>query len=124
MVNKKRKYRDIKFNTLIVNIDIIGCSAHLRTGNNKTIGSCIWEIENKKDMYISDFGIEDKYQGKGYGNFLARVVIDLAKLYHLKSVYLTDGAIPEGFWQRLGFKTKFLYKNKVKVDTGYVELKL
>jgi len=123
MISKKRKYRDIKFTRLVVNIDIIGCSAHLRN-NNKTIGSCKWEIQNKGDMYISDFGIEDKYQGKGYGNFLARIVIDLAKLYHLKTIYLIDGAIPEGFWQQLGFKTKFLYKNKVKVDTGNVELKL
>jgi len=106
MVSKKRKYRDVKFSTLVVNIDIIGCSARLRTGNGKTIGSCTWEIQNKTDMYISDFGIESKYQGEGYGNFLARIVIDLAKLYHLKTIYLTDGASLEGFWQRLGFKDK------------------
>lgn len=125
MVNKKKRYRKVKFTSLMVNIDIIGCSAYLRTGNNKTIGSCTWSI-NKEEltMYVSDFGIENEYQSKGYGNFLARIIIDLARLYHLKSITLTNGSTLENFWQRLEFKTKFVRRNKAYIDTGHLVLKL
>ena len=80
------------------------------------IGSSKYNINKKNnDMFISDFNINGPYQGKGYGSLLARAIIDLAKLYHLKTISLTDGANPEGFWQIIGFKEKRIKKGTVRL---------
>ena len=69
------------------------------------IGSTQYDINKKnKDMFIRDFNINGPYQGKGYGSLLARAIVDLVRLYHLKTISLTDGANPEGFWQIIGFR--------------------
>jgi GNAT superfamily N-acetyltransferase len=117
MVNKRKRFRDVKFPSLRIELDIVGGSIYLKTGNNKDIGSSEWTVNKEgRDMKISNFGIESKYQGKGYGHFMARILIDLARLYHCKTITLVDGASLEGFWQSLGFKDKR--------GCGYVVLKL
>ena len=69
------------------------------------IGGCNFEIDKKrKNMIIKDFDIFYPYQGKGYGSLFARILIALAKMYHLKTSTLTDGASLKGFWKRLGWK--------------------
>lgn len=102
---KNKKFRDIDFGKLIVRLDFNSSIIYLETANHKLVGSSEWLIDKKEtDMYILDFEIEPSYRGKGYGNFLARVLIDLARLYHLKTITLIDGSTLTGFWQRLGFK--------------------
>ena len=98
-------FRDIDFSKLVIRLDISENFVYLETANDRFIGSSEWKIDKEDmDMYISDFDITPRYRDKGYGNFLARVLIDLAKLYHLKTVSLIDGSTLKGFWQKLGFK--------------------
>lgn len=102
---KNKKFRDIEFGKLIVRLDFNNSIIYLETANHKLVGSSEWFIDKKEvDMFVSDFGIESRYRGKGYGNFLARILIDLARLYHLKTITLIDGSTLKGFWQHLGFK--------------------
>jgi len=93
------------YNKLIIKIDIDMHFISLETANHKLITSGeYWMDKDKKDMFISDFRTVKEYRNKGYGTFLARVFIDLARLYRCKAVNLTDGSTLEGFWQRLGFE--------------------
>jgi len=113
MVLNKKRYKDIKRKLrkvtarsimILYNIEENGVSIF---EDGILIGNSKYDINKKnKDMFISDFDINGPYQGKGYGSLLARVIIDLAKLYHMKTISLIDGASPEGFWQIIGFKNK------------------
>ena len=69
------------------------------------VGEYRYEINRRtRDLHIEDFSIEDMCRGKGYGSYLGRTIIVLAKLYHCKTSSLVDGSSLEGFWQRLGYK--------------------
>ena len=112
---RKRKLRKIEARSIMIlyNIEENGVSIF---EDGILIGNSKYDINKKnKDMFISDFDINGPYQGKGYGSLLARAIIDLARLYHLKTISLTDGASPEGFWQIIGFKEKRIKKGTVRL---------
>ena len=100
---RKKKLRRITARSIIIILDIEQSGATIYEDGIK-IGECKFEIDKKrKNMIIKDFDIFYPYQGKGYGSLFARILIALAKMYHLKSSTLTDGASLNGFWQRLGW---------------------
>jgi predicted acetyltransferase len=97
--------KEINFNKVRVEIDLLGNFISLETINHRLIASSEWALDSKNDdMYISDFKVVERYRGKGYGSFLARIIFGLARLYKVDTVSLIDGSSLEGFWQRLGFK--------------------
>ena len=123
MVLNKKRYKDIKRKLRKVTARSIMILYNIEESevnifeDGILIGNSKYDINKKnKDMFISDFDINGPYQGKGYGSLLARAIIDLAKLYHLKTISLTDGASLEGFWQIMGFK------NKDRLKRGTVRL--
>jgi len=125
MVLNKKRYKDIKRKLRKVTARSIMILYNIEESevnifeDGILIGNSKYEINKKnKDMFISDFDINSLYQGKGYGSLLARVIIDLAKLYHLKTISLIDGANPEGFWQIMGFKRN----SRMKKGTVRLEL--
>ena len=115
---RKRKLRKIEARSIMIlyNIEENGVSIF---EDGILIGSSKYDINKKnKDMFISDFDINYPYRDKGYGSLLARAIIDLARLYHMKTISLTDGANPEGFWQIIGFKNN----DRLKKGTVRYEL--
>jgi len=112
----KRKLRKVTARSIMILYNIEESEASIFE-DGILIGNSKYDINKKnKDMFISDFDINSLYQGKGYGSLLARAIIDLARLYHLKTISLTDGASLEGFWQIMGFK------NKDRLKRGTVRL--
>ena len=113
---RKRKFRKVTARSIMILYNIEESEASIFE-DGILIGNSKYDINKKnKDMFISDFDINSLYQGKGYGSLLARAIIDLARLYHLKTISLTDGASLEGFWQIMGFK------NKDRLKRGTVRL--
>ena len=114
--NIKRKLRKVEARSIMILYNIEESEISIFE-DGILIGSTQYDIDKKnKDVFIRDFDINGPYQGKGYGSLLARAIIDLAKLYHMKTISLTDGASPEGFWQIMGFK------NKDRLKRGTVRL--
>jgi len=111
---RSRAFRDVEFRKLVIIINFEIEEVTLKTTNGKVVGFSQWTIDKKKrSMHIHDFEITPKYRGKGYGSFLARVIIDIARLYHIKHMTLVDGATLEGFWQHLGFGSREWSSNLV-----------
>ena len=81
----------------------------LRTIKGIEIGRGKWWFKNKQ-LHISNLLINERYREKGYGNLLARIIIDIAKFLDADVITLTDGSIVEGFWQKLGFMPNCKFK--------------
>ena len=64
-------------------------------------------------MHISNLLINERYRERGYGNLLARIIIDIAKFLDADVITLTDGSTVEGFWQKLGFKSNHTFKKYI-----------
>jgi len=116
---RRRAYRKIQFTKLYIRIDLLSNShvVTLKTDDNEDIASAEYQLSIKgRTIHIDSFVVLDEYQGKGYGNFLARIIIDLAKLQHIKTITLIDHSTLEGFWQRLGFKSKKRWLNNLVLE--------
>jgi len=112
---RKKKLRRITARSIMIILNIEQSGATIYEDGIK-IGECMFEInKKKKNMEVKDFDIFYPYQGKGYGSLFARILIALAKMYHLKTSTLTDGASLKGFWKRLGWKNMRDGSNKLEL---------
>jgi len=87
---------------------------------NEKIGRCfLYLIKNDlhKEPYclLEDVFIEEKFRGKGYGSFLVKRAIELAKNYGCYKIIATSRFERENvhkFYENLGFK-KFGYEFRI-----------
>jgi len=114
--DKKRKLRKVNVKSLTITTDLINSKVFLYEDGIE-VGNYTFEVDfKKKDMFVNDLEIESQYREKGYGSYLARHMEILARLYHLKSISLTDGANPDGFWQIMGYKRRKIKQGTVRLD--------
>lgn len=112
---KRNKLRKITIKSLNISVDFINSKSYLYE-DGILVGNYDYDIDLKsRDMYISNLGIQDQYQGRGYGSYLARSIEILARLYCMKTISLTDGATIDGFWQHLGYKRKKIIRGTVRL---------
>jgi len=100
--------RNPYFKKIKVIVDFESKTPHficIQTANNKLIASGEWWIE-KKDMYLSDVTVQERYRGKGFGSLLARIMISIGKYYQVETISLINGSTLKRFWERLGFKSR------------------
>ena len=50
--------------------------------------------------------MQERYRGKGFGSLLARIMISIGEYYQVETISLINGSTLEGFWERLGFKSR------------------